>query len=125
MIGRLAKTMMKRTIGVVGSDGTVDLVFREIGPVTYDPQTGTSVRNDTDTQIGRAIKSRVTQEDLTKFGLTKTTHKVVVDSISFRNGVTVEPSENDRLVIDGKEWFIDKVISGSMDQYVKFFVCEA
>jgi hypothetical protein len=40
------------------------------------------------------------------------------------NGSPVLPEPEDRISIAAKEWIIDKVVIGSMDQSIKFFVCE-
>jgi hypothetical protein len=124
MIGSLAKTLMQRAVRIAG-DAAKDVQIVLLGPSVYDPVTGTSTRADETFTIGRGILARITEEDVAKYKLTKTTHKVTVAYEDYEaNGAPELPTANDRVLIAGKEWMIDKIVTGSMEQSLKFFVCE-
>lgn len=124
MMGSIAKAMMQKAVRIAG-DGAKMVEIKLFGIATYDPATGKSVKTEEIVPIGRGIVSRITEEDVARFNLTKTTHKVVVAYADYeKNGAPELPTPEDRVTIAGKEWLIDKVVIGSMDQSIKFFVCE-
>ena len=124
MLGSLAKTLMQKAVRIAG-DAAKDVDIVLLGTPVYDPETGTATRTDETFPIGRGILARITEEDVKKFNLVKTTHKVTVAYADYEaNGAPELPTANDRVSIGGKEWLIDKVVVGSMDQSLKFFVCE-
>lgn len=124
MMGSLAKALMQKAVRIAG-DAAKDVEIKVFGGAAYDPATGKSTRTDTLFPIGRGILSRITEEDVAKFNLTKTTHKVTVATADYEaNGSPTLPGPEDRILIAGKEWLINKVVLGSMEQSIKLFICE-
>lgn len=125
MMGSLAKSLMKKAVAIAGN-GTKKITLTIIGPASYDPETGEHTRTDIAVPLGNAIMGRVSEAEVAKFKLTSTTHSATVAMLDYQAaGSPTLPDTNDRVLIDGVEWMIEKIVTGSMGQSIKFYVCEA
>jgi len=125
MMGSLARTLMNRAIAIAG-DGTKDVSISLLLGSTYDPATGTYTADEDIRMIGRAVMGMISESEVNKYRLTNTTHKAVIAMVAYESaGNPPLPDPQDKILIDGKQWLIDKVQVGSMNQSIAFYVCEA
>jgi hypothetical protein len=125
MIGSLSRNLMKKAVQIAGN-GTKPVTLTIVGPATYDPVTGEHTRTDITVAIGRAILGKVSEAEVAKFKLTTTSHSATVAMLDYEAaGSPTLPDTNDRILIDGIAWMIEKIVYGSMNQSIKFYVCEA
>lgn len=124
MVGSLAKTLMKTAIRFAG-DGTKTVTVSILASSTYDPETGEYIAVNTDLLVGPALMGQITEAESTKYKLTTATNKATVAMLDYEaNGSPDLPETSDRILIDGKEWLIDKVRFGSMNQSICFYISE-
>jgi hypothetical protein len=124
-MGSIARRMMKKVVQVAG-DATRAATISLLTAAIYDPVTGTMVRTDTPYLLGSAIVGVISDADMKKFNLQSTTHKAVLAMLDYEASGSPElPKAQDRILLDGTTWLIDKVIIGSMNQSIVFFVSSA
>ena len=125
MVGSLSRILMKRAINFAG-DGTKPVTLTILESTSYDPETGETTRSDSNYSLGRAIVGVVSEGEVAKHRLTATTHKAVVAMLDYEaSGSPQLPKTSDTILLDTKPWLVDKVVFGSMNQSVIFYVSEA
>lgn len=123
MIGSLARQLMQQAVAFAG-DATRSLDFTILNSTDYDPETGTPVYTRTNIRVGRALLGRISEADAKKYALTTTTHKATVAMIDYEAAGSPVAEAEDEVLIGGKVFAIEKVVIGSMNQSVIFYVCE-
>lgn len=126
MMGNIARKMMQRVIKIAGNDATAEATISLLTGTVYDTHTGVMTRTDVPVKLGRAIVGVVSDADVAKFGLQSTTHKAVVAMLDYEaSGSPKLPKAQDRILLNDKPWLLNKVVVGSLNQSLVFFVSEA
>lgn len=120
-IGTLAKNLMKKTIAFSG-DAAKEVQIDILGDVTYDPSDGSYTDDGSTVSMGRALFCMITEDEMMRARLERSTRKVVIDALTYNANVSEPPESHDKLSIDGKVWLVEKVVTGSMDHAYTFYV---
>lgn len=124
MIGSLAKTLMQKAVAFSG-DAAKPVTISILNSTDYDTETGTVSETRTDVLIGRALLGRVSEMDSKKYQLTNTTHKAIVAMLDYEAAGSPDlPEAEDRVLIDGVVFEVDRIVVGSMGQSILLFICE-
>jgi hypothetical protein len=92
----------------------------------YDPETGAITENRQEVLIGTALMGQVSTADVAKYRLENTSHKATIAMADYEaNGSPELPDANDKVLINGSPWQVDKVLIGSMNQSITLFICES
>lgn len=120
-IGSLAKSLMKKTIAFSG-DAAKEVNIVILGDVAYDPSDGSFTDTGSTVSMGRALFCTISEDEMMRARLDRATRKVVIDTITYNANVSEPPETHDKLLIDGKVWLVEKMVTGSMEQSYIFYV---
>lgn len=124
MIGSLSKTLMQKAVAFAG-DGAKPVSISILTSTDYDTETGEVITTRTEVPIGRALLGRISEADSKKLQLTNTTHKVIIAMNDYTAAGSPElPQSEDDILVGGVLYTVDRVVKGSMDQSLIFYICE-
>lgn len=115
----LARSLMRNFVHRWSGDAPILVVLRYYSTASgYDPSTGKTINVYDDTLPLKVIPLAVTDEDKIRYSIQTSSQKLVIPGIDLGK----IPDVTTRVVYDGGEYIIEKVIRSSFDANVTVFV---